>query len=397
MGSATVGVSRVACLLWVSAVFALSLGCGAPQPPGLDEAGSLGAPDTGLHQCKVTKDTARPMLVEWPAVEKAALQASAAKGLVVVRYDGCRLKQLPRCKASGEYSFVETSRAQDGFVVKDKTELFAKLPLGAVSLEGEINQGKQLSLSYVAVGARSTDVSRVGREVLEGECDGATHFVRTMVVGAYALGAEAEIGGGAGVSVGGAGTGGSHEKSTEVIRRDGNFEDCLDSSTPAEDKRCQAIVQLILEPVSEENGRAAAPEPAEPPAPAATTAELVEQPQPSYTPVPQTMPRGDPGPEPQARYRARLSEEDHYSTDGSRLRAAALVIRQDRYNYHAAGKRDTEDEDDPVLGAKGKRAKLQGWLQGRISPDTEQRIMDGTPLVEVSIYKGRAEVRIIED
>ena len=39
-------------------------------------------------------------------------------------------------------------------MVKDKTELFAKLPLGAVSLEGEINQGKQLSLSYVAVGAR---------------------------------------------------------------------------------------------------------------------------------------------------------------------------------------------------------------------------------------------------
>jgi hypothetical protein len=396
MVSATVERAGAGCLALGIAAATLAAACGAPQPPGLDEAGSIGAPETGVHRCKVSKDTARPMLVEWPAVEKAALQARAAKGLVVVRYDGCRLKQLPRCKAEGGYEFVETSRAQDGFVVKDKTELFARLPLGAVSLEGEINQGKQLSLSYVAVGARSTDVSRVGRERLEGECDGATHFVRTMVVGAYALGAEAALGGGAGVSVGGAGTGGSHEKSTEVIRRDGNLEDCLDEATPAEDKRCQAIVQLILEPVSDENGEVYEPEPVERAAAPPAAAAPIEQPQPDYTPVPQESPVAT-GPQPRARYRARLSEEDHYSTDGSKLRAASLVIRQDRYNYHAAGRRDAEDEDDPVLGAKAKRAKLQGWLKGRISPDVEQRIMNGTPLVEVSLFQGRAEVRVIED
>ncbi|MBW2276061.1 MAG: hypothetical protein JRF63_01135, partial [Deltaproteobacteria bacterium] len=120
-------------------------------------------------------------------------------------------------------------------------------------------------------------------------------------------------------------------------------------------------------------------------------------PVPAYTPVPEDMPRPTGGPAPKARYRARLSDHDHYSTDGSKLRAAALVIRQDRYNYHAAGRRDAEDEDDPVLGGKTKRAKLQGWLKGHIPPDVEQRIMNGTPLVEVSIFKGRAEVRIIED
>lgn len=103
------------------------------------------------------------------------------------------------------------------------------------------------------------------------------------------------------------------------------------------------------------------------------------------------------GLEPRARYRARLSAADHHSTDGSVLRAAALVIRQDRYNYHVARRRDAEDEGDPLLGAKAKRAKLQGWLAGRISADVEQRILDGTPLVEVSIFPGQAEVRIIED
>jgi hypothetical protein len=376
----------------------LAVSCGAPQPDDLIQSGAPLAPETGVHGCKATKDSARPMLVEWPAVEKAALQASTAKGVVLVRYDGCRLKQLPRCRVSGKYDFVETSRAQDGFAVRDKTELFAKLPLGAISLEGELSQGKLLSLAYVAVGARTADLPGVGRAALKGECAGATHFVRTMVVGAYALSSEASVGGGAGVSVASAGVGGSHEKSSEVIRRDGNLEDCIDDSTPATDKRCQAVVQLILEPVGEDDGPAPAPASAAPaePEPSPVAAEATAAAEPGYTPAPQDQP--DPaGPKPQARYRARLSEADHYSTDGTRLRAAALVIRQDRYNYHVAQTRDPDDEPDQVLGSKGKRGKLQGWLKGRIPPDVEQQILNGTPLVEVSIYKDRAQVRIIAD
>jgi hypothetical protein len=376
----------------------LAISCGAPQPDDLIQSGAPLAPETGVHGCKVSKDSARPMLVEWPAVEKAALQASTARGVVLVRYDGCRLKQLPRCRVSGEYDFIETSRAQDGFIVKNKTELFAKLPLGAISLEGELSQGKQLSLAYVAVGARTADVPGVGRAALKGECEGATHFVRTMVVGAYALSSEASVGGGAGVSVASAGVGGSHEKSTEVIRRDGNLEDCIDESTPAADKRCQAVVQLILEPVGEDNGPAKEPTDGAAAAPEPTPAEPEPTPaaEPGYTPVPAVEPPHK-GPKPQARYRARLSEADHYSTDGSRLRAAALVIRQDRYNYHVAQIRDSEDEPDKVLGSKGKRGKLQGWLKGHIPTDAEQQILNGTPLVEVSIFKDRATVRIIAD
>jgi hypothetical protein len=372
--------------------------CGAPQPDDLALSGAPIAPNTGVAQCKVSKDAERPMLVEWPAVEKASLQATAAKGVVLVRYDGCRLKQLPRCTIDGEYEFVETSRAQDGFVVKSKSELFAKLPLGAVSLEGELSQGNQLSLAYVAVGARTAGVSGVSTAGLTGECKGATHFVRTMVVGAYALSTEAAVGGGAGVSVMSAGVGGSHEKSSEVIRRDGNLEDCVDAATPATDKRCQAVVQLILEPVGGEAAGAAAEDQSSkvPAATADPSWPKDDSPPAGFTPVPEEMPK-DSGPAPRARYKARLSDADHYSTDGSRLRAAALVIRQDRYNYHVAAARDDEDEADPVLGAKGKRAKLQVWLKGRIPPAVEQRIMNGTPLVEVSVFKNRAEVRIVED
>lgn len=238
----------------------LVISCGAPQPHDTKDAVEKA---TGVHQCKVSKSVERPMLVEWPATEKAALHTNAAKGVVVVRYDGCRLKVLDHCKLDGGYDFMETPRSKDGFSIKDKTELFTKLPLGAVSLEGEISQGNTLSLSYVAVGTRTAEVGEVTAEKLSGSCEGATHYVRSMVVGAYELTSEKVVGGSAGVEVGSAGAGGSHEEQSEVLRSDGDLVACVDRATSAVDSGCQAIIQLVLDPISmpepESAGPAAAP------------------------------------------------------------------------------------------------------------------------------------------
>ena len=232
-------------------VFAMSLmavGCGPALGPE-DTSGLEGLTD--VHQCKAAADAGRPMLVEWPATEKAALQSAATRGLVVVRYDGCRLKLLDRCDAGGGYAFTETSRSRDGFVVRDRSELYARLPLGAVKLEAELGEETSLELSYVAVGTRDSDLTSISRGQLSGACEGSTHFVRGMVVGAYEL-ARATTGEvGAGAGVGPAGLGGRQESSRQVIRGDGNLEACLDDATPADDTRCQAVVQLVLEPIDD--------------------------------------------------------------------------------------------------------------------------------------------------
>jgi hypothetical protein len=237
--------------IWLCAAAVLSalvaISCGGPQP---HDTGTQVEDATGVHQCKVTKSVERPMLVEWPATEKAALQTNAAQGVIVVRYDGCRLKMLDRCKVSGDYEFMETSRSKDGFTIKDKSELFTKLPLGAVSLEGQINQGNTLSLAYVAVGTRTAQVSEVTADKLSGSCEGATHYIRSMIVGAYELSSEKEVAGNAGVEVGSAGAGGSHEKQSEVLRSDGDLVACVDRATSATDSGCQAIIQLVLDPIS---------------------------------------------------------------------------------------------------------------------------------------------------
>jgi hypothetical protein len=242
-----VGTVRPIEQLLAAAVVAIA-GCGSAiesaDPAELAEV-------TGVHQCTAAKDPARPMLVEWPATEKATLQSAAGRGLVVVRYDGCRLKLLDGCAAGGGYEFTETSRSRDGLSVRDKGELFARLPLGAVSLEAELGGEHVLELAYVAVGTRTADAESVARERLSGSCEGATHFVRGMVVGAYELARASASQVGAGAEVGSAGLGGSHESSRQVIRSDGNLEACLDDGVAAADTRCQAVVQLVLEPLQD--------------------------------------------------------------------------------------------------------------------------------------------------
>lgn len=227
-------------------LLALACACGPAELPTTG-AGLKNA--SGVHQSRAARDVERPMLVDWPAVEKAALQSAAGRGIVIVRYDGKRLKLLDGCALNGSYRFDATARSQDGFEIRDRTALFAKLPLGAVGLKGEIEAGHVLALSYVAVGTRSASVDSVSSDQLAGNCAEATHFVRSMVVGAYQLTSGKQRGGSAGVEVGAAGVGGDHARESRVLRSDGDLERCTASETPADDPGCQAIVQLVLEPL----------------------------------------------------------------------------------------------------------------------------------------------------
>jgi hypothetical protein len=44
------------------------------------------------------EEPARPLIVEWPSADRAALEAQASHGLVVVRYEGCEMEVLRQCR-----------------------------------------------------------------------------------------------------------------------------------------------------------------------------------------------------------------------------------------------------------------------------------------------------------
>jgi hypothetical protein len=87
-------------------------------------------------------------------------------------------------------------------------------------------------------------------------------------------------------------------------------------------------------------------------------------------------------------YVARLSERDHFNSNGQRLTSAAAIIRQDRANYFRFGRGDAEDQPDRFFADVNNRATLERMLaRGRASPGALAAIVNGTPVVRVDIYR----------
>jgi hypothetical protein len=86
-------------------------------------------------------------------------------------------------------------------------------------------------------------------------------------------------------------------------------------------------------------------------------------------------------------YTAFLSERDHFSSKGERLRDAAAIIRQDRANFHKYGKRDIGDESDNFFASARNREILERFLKrGRSTAAALNAIINGTPYITVRIY-----------
>ncbi len=200
--------------------------------------------------CKVAKDPLNPLIVEWPGTSKVQLDSTSKHGLVIVSYAGCTLKVLAGCTSKGTYRFTGVTPARDTLRVTSESELYARLPLGAASLKGELATGSSLDLNYVAVGERRAESAPGG---LDGDCEGATHYVSRMTLGAYALDAVSSGSAGAGVDVQGAGVGAARRESMRRLRGSGEIGRC-ETSAPADEGQafqtgCAAILQIGLAPL----------------------------------------------------------------------------------------------------------------------------------------------------
>ncbi|GGD02336.1 hypothetical protein [Aureimonas glaciei] len=92
-------------------------------------------------------------------------------------------------------------------------------------------------------------------------------------------------------------------------------------------------------------------------------------------------------------YCATMGDEDHFASDGYQLKSAAAIIRQDRANFHAFGKRDPSDEDDSTFASKANRARLEVMLKrGSIDRADARRIVNGTPDVCIDVYEDYIDV-----
>lgn len=195
-------------------------------------------------KCGVVKSSDRPLIIEWPSSDRAALESTAKHGLVVVRYSGCEMEVLPRCQLGGSYRYTATTRKLEKVSIRDADELYAQVPVGAAKLEGKLEKAGELNVAMHVVGR--FDAVEPEQPKLEGACDGATHLVTAMTSGAFEFyaGAAAEAGGEA--SVLGAGAGAKASTHHELLNRDGDPAACGASTTEdaGPPTGCGAILRL---------------------------------------------------------------------------------------------------------------------------------------------------------
>ena len=206
----------------------------------------------GQSKCSVKKSAEHPLIVEWPSADRATLEAKAQSGLVAVRYIGCEMEVLHRCRLPGKYAYTAITPKHDSVTIKDADELYANMPVGAARLEGKLEKSGQLQVSMTIVGRFEADHTAFTPTELDGDdCDRATHIVSGMTTGAFELsaGASATVGGQAGAF--GVGAGGKSSSSHETLERDGREEKCEGGSRHAGEPPdgCGAVLRLDLVPL----------------------------------------------------------------------------------------------------------------------------------------------------
>lgn len=225
--------------LAVSTIVCASCGAGTMTTrPTLDDVG-----EDKAELCKQAKDPLNPLIVEWPGTNKVRLDAQSRRGVVVVAFNGCKLEVLTQCEAPGAYEMEEVTPIRDKVEIKSENDLFAYLPLSAFQLGGQIANGDSLLLDYVAVGQRAY---KGEAPTTKGSCDGATHYVKRIMVGAYSLETFAAGNANAGVNVAGAGVGASHKESDKRSKGSGDPNVCEKSPN---DPACGGVIQLELTPL----------------------------------------------------------------------------------------------------------------------------------------------------
>jgi TPR repeat protein len=245
--------ARVSCL----ALLVLA-GCGgaggaakAIRPDAPTGATAMGE----TSECRDVSGGTKPLVVDWKPEQRVDLEVAMSEGLAVVAYDCKGMELLSDCRVDGSYGFKGVVLKQQLIRLADADEIKMNLPLSGAQLvaqlDAELDRGATLDLATALVGNLTSTRFVVTRSELNGNCQGATHFVRGANVGAFVMqaGHRASVATSAALFGAGAGAGSTSSRMSRV--EDGRLEACqtLDQANGLPPRNCAALIRLHLVPV----------------------------------------------------------------------------------------------------------------------------------------------------
>jgi len=203
---------------------------------------------TGQAKCKIAASHESPLVTEWPASEKANLEAQLQSGTVVVSYSGCEMRLLSQCRTTrGAYKWRRTTTSTDVVEIRNADDLYAKLPLGAVSLEGELERTGRLAVQTTVSGQLQLVDFDPRYVPADASCLGATHVVSALSIGAFKLrsGGSLEASGSVDAKAVGSASG-STMREESIVREAGVPARCEESTTETAHGECASPIQVFL-------------------------------------------------------------------------------------------------------------------------------------------------------
>ena len=243
-------------LALVGAGAAATSGCVMQQTAGTRDSGQSRLMDetfAGQNACN-PDEHGKPFIIEWDATDMSSFESLAANDMVIVKYEGCKLRVLDECRndsvrgSQGAYRPPEwTSGSLETIDIHNEGELYAKLPLGQGTLGGRVAGGERFHMEYFVAGTVYATRDAVYEQDLAGVygCEEATHFVYAYNLGAFALGSVNETNAELGGSLYGYGGGGSRSSGSSAEKKGGDLATCkADDAT--EVQGCKTPIRLNL-------------------------------------------------------------------------------------------------------------------------------------------------------
>ena len=198
------------------------------------------------------------LVVDIDSHQRTALERVGKGGTVAVRYTGCNMEILPRCEANGGFYYYESVNPKDDLVeITDNRSLYAKIPLGAASLESKLRQAGQLFVNTIIVGRYENNINPMKYHAFYGvDCHRATHYIQTRTTGAFVFRTASK----GDVSAGAKGWTVQAEaewnRNNLAVSRDGNREACEQSTGrhSGPPQNCSATIGVTLVRIREANG-----------------------------------------------------------------------------------------------------------------------------------------------
>jgi hypothetical protein len=260
---------HVASLTCIAGAALATAACGPSVPAALAGDAPSVADASGRASVEPITGPSEPLIVDWKPEQRGDLEEAIADGIAVVTWDDKGLRLLKRCNLKGEYGYLPLLVKKDVIRLETAEEVAANLPLQGVGLAGKIgaefNRGTTLDIAMAMVGKRRTTWNDVTTDDLQGgnSCAGATHYVRAITVGAFAMITGSKAKASAAAEIFGASAGGKMGADKGVNSSDGKLDDC-EKATPDDGKPpglCRALLRIELEPIAKaKSGEAPAPQ-----------------------------------------------------------------------------------------------------------------------------------------